>query len=100
MSEEPKGTDGPPGELTGRQVYNVVSDTVTGLNARWSDNVVQGVAILAGLVLGVVIGALVASDRVTGMVFGGFAGLLVGLFGSGIALMIYRAVQHVRGRHD
>ncbi|MFO0917566.1 MAG: hypothetical protein U0872_04540 [Planctomycetaceae bacterium] len=31
---------------------------------------------------------------------GGLMGLIVGLFGSGIALMLYRAVAHARGRHD
>ena len=46
------------------------------------------------------IGFLVVSERVTGAVFGGFIGLLVGLFGSGIFLMIYRAVNHALGKHD
>jgi hypothetical protein len=35
-----------------------------------------------------------------GALLGGFIGLLVGLFGSGIVLMILRAVKHARGQHD
>jgi hypothetical protein len=31
---------------------------------------------------------------------GGFTGLVVGFFASGIFLMIYRAVKHIRGQHD
>jgi hypothetical protein len=32
--------------------------------------------------------------------FGAFAGLVVGVFSSGIFLMVYRAIRHVRGKHD
>lgn len=100
-TDESRESEDPNAEaMTGRQTYNVVSDTVTGANVRLKDNVVQGLAILVCLVLGVVIGAIAATDRVTGAVLGGFVGLLVGLFGSGIFLMIYRAIMHVRGRHD
>jgi hypothetical protein len=79
--------------------YNVVSDTVTGANLRVKDNVYQALAIVISLVLGVAIGALATTDRITGAALGGFAGLLVGLFGSGFFLMVYRAIQHARGRH-
>jgi hypothetical protein len=33
-------------------------------------------------------------------VTGGFIGLLVGLFGSGIFIMVFRAIGHARGKHD
>jgi hypothetical protein len=31
---------------------------------------------------------------------GGLLGLLAGLLGSGILLMIYRAIRQIRGKHD
>ena len=45
-------------------------------------------------------GGLTAADAAMGAVVGACVGLLAGLFGSGLFLMIYRAVRHVRGRHD
>lgn len=100
-SEEPsnrnqESTD----RMTGRQTYNVVSDTVTGANVRLKDNVVQAVAIFACLVLGAIIGAVVVQERLPGALVGGFIGLVLGLLGSGFFLMVYRAVMHLRGRHD
>lgn len=88
------------GRLTGRQAYNVVSDTVAGANVRVMDNVVQAIAISVCLVLGAIIGVLTIEDRLAGVFVGGFLGLIVGLFASGIFLMIFRAVMHLRGRHD
>ena len=96
VSENDRGTGG----ITGRQAYNVVSDTETGVNIRAKDNVVQAVVIGVCFVLGAVMGALLVKDRLPGALVGAFAGLLVGLFGSGIFLMIFRAVMHLRGRHD
>jgi predicted RNA-binding Zn-ribbon protein involved in translation (DUF1610 family) len=89
-----------PPDLTARQAYNVVSDLGAGINVRRRDNLIQlGVIVIATL-LGIAIGAMVTRDRATGEVLGGFIGLLAGLFGSGIFLMIFRAIQHARGRHD
>ncbi len=98
--EHPQTEDQAPQGMTGRQTYNVISDMGTGANVRLKDNVIQAIAIFVCLVLGAAIGALVASERVIGALAGGFAGLLAGLFGSGIFLMVFRAVQHFRGRHD
>jgi len=89
-----------PDALSGRETYNIVSDTVVGANVRLKDNVLQAVVIGVCLLLGTVIGAVVTRDRIAGAVLGGFIGLLAGLFGSGIFLMVYRAVRHLRGRHD
>jgi hypothetical protein len=100
MSEPKASEDSPKPTLTGRQAYNLVTDTVAGPNLRWKDNLYQGLAILIGLLLGAGIGFLVVSDRLLGALVGGFIGLLVGLFGSGTFLMVYRAVKHARGKHD
>jgi hypothetical protein len=86
--------------LTNRQAYNVASDTVAGVNVRVKDNLFQAVAIAACMAVGAAIGAAVVRERLLGALVGGFAGLIVGFFGSGIFLMIFRAVRHLRGRHD
>jgi hypothetical protein len=86
--------------MTGRQAYNLVSDTVAGPNVRLKDNLYQGLAVLVCLFLGAGIGFLVLKDGLMGVLLGGFIGLLVGLFGSGLFLMIYRAVKHAQGKHD
>jgi hypothetical protein len=86
--------------LTGSDAYNVVSDTVTGVNVRVKDNVFQAFAVFSCLLLGALIGALVVQERIPGALVGGFVGLVVGLLGSGTFLMVYRAVRHLGGRHD
>lgn len=107
MSETPptrpnEGTEQPqsPAGMSGKQSYNVVADTVGGVNVRWKDNLFQALAIFVCLILGAGIGALVVEERMMGVIAGGFIGLIVGLFGSGIFLMIFRALRHLKGRHD
>lgn len=100
MSEQKSADEAPKQPLTGRQVYNLVSDTVTGPNLRLKDNLYQGLTILICLALGAGIGFLAATDGLMGALLGGFIGLLVGLFGSGLFLMILRAMRHARGQHD
>jgi hypothetical protein len=100
MSDQKPPEKKPAQPMTERQVYNLVTDTVTGPNVRLRDNAYQGIAILACLILGAGTGLLAINDRFTGVLFGGFIGVLVGLFGSGIFLMIYRAVKHIRKKHD
>ena len=90
----------PAGPTPGQEAYNIVTDTVIGPNIRKKDNLFQALAILVCLLLGVLIGFLIAKDAITGVIVGGFIGLLAGLFGSGIFLMIFRAIRHARGRHD
>jgi hypothetical protein len=80
------------------------------MNIRKSDNLFQLkvilVCVLIGVPLGAVAGALLSDsdNRLIGAVGGGLglglAGAVLGLFGSGIYLMIYRAVRHVKGKHD
>ena len=100
MNEQTPLDEAPQEPVTGRQAYNLVTDTITGPNVRLKDNLFQGLAIFVCLLLGIGIGCLAVTDRVAGALIGGAIGLLVGLLGSGIFLMIYRAVQHARGRHD
>jgi uncharacterized membrane protein YedE/YeeE len=102
VSRSPTPPEEPaPQPMTAKQTYNLVSDTAVGVNVRWKDNLFQALAIFVCLVLGAAIGYVVTPrDVVTGAIFGGFLGLLVGLFGSGLFLMIFRAVMHVRGKHD
>jgi hypothetical protein len=86
--------------LSDRETYNVVTDIVGGPNVRLKDNLYQGLAILVCTVLGPLIGFFAMNDRMAGAVLGGFIGLLVGLFGSGIFIMILRAVMHSKGKHN
>jgi hypothetical protein len=107
----PERAEGTPDNSTaGRQAYNIVSDTVVGMNIRKSDNVFQLkvilVCVLVGVPLGAIAGALLAGsdNRLAGALGGGlglgFAGVILGLLGSGFYLMIYRAVRHLKGKHD
>jgi hypothetical protein len=91
-----------PAGISGPEVYNIVSDLGAGLNLRWRDNVFQLAAIGVCTALGMVIGLLAApaADRGPAALLGGFAGVLAGLFGSGIFIMVYRFIRHIRGRHD
>jgi hypothetical protein len=82
-----------------RETYNIVSDLATGVNIRKKDNLYQLATIGIGLLLGAVIGFFCTSDHAPGAIVGGFVGVLVGLFGSGIYLMIYRFVRHLQGHH-
>ena len=83
-------------ELSSKETYNVVSDTVIGINARKKDNLIQGIIILVTVIIGLVIGHMYGGF----LLLGGLGGLIVGFFGSGIFLMIYRAIKHASGDHD
>ena len=104
MSDQQPPEEKPDRPMTGRQAYDLVTDTVAGPNLRLKDNLYQGLAMLICLALGAIIGLFWNGGPLYGpgfcAVVGGFAGLLVGLFGSGIYLMIYRAVKHSGGEHD
>ena len=91
----------------GHAAYNVVSDTVTGLNVRKSDNRFQAIFILVTILLLAAVGAVLAAINgewdlpwYAGALIGAFAGLVLGFFASGIFLMIYRAVRHMQGKHE
>jgi hypothetical protein len=93
-------SDAPLQPLTPQQSYNVVTDLVAGPNVRLWDNLVQGITILVCLGLGVVVGFFLPLDHPIGLIVGGIGGVVVGLLGSGLFLMIYRAVRHMSGKHD
>lgn len=87
--------------------YNVVTDTVTGVNVRWSDNKFQAIFVFATILLASLTGAVLAALNARwnlpwygGALIGSFAGLVIGIFGSGIFLMFYRAARHIKGKHD
>ena len=98
-NEKPAAPSGD-SRVTDRQTYNMVSDTVVGANFRMKDNVFQAIAIFVCLCVGAITGAIAVEERMMGALVGGFVGVLVGLFGSGIFLMVYRAIMHMRGKHD
>ncbi|MEQ1904428.1 MAG: hypothetical protein ABL888_09605 [Pirellulaceae bacterium] len=88
-------------------VYNVVTDTVSGVNVRWSDNKFQAIFVLISMVVSSLLGALLAVLNSQwdlpwygGALVGSFAGLVIGIFASGIFLMFYRAARHIKGKHD
>src|SRR5689334_15965079 len=99
----PTSSEHPPpkGQPTAEETYKIITDTVTGANVRVWDNALQAVVAGFCLLLGVLIGwlyfRLSGGDQLMGVLAGAFVGLLVGLFGSGIFLMIYRALRHIRG---
>jgi hypothetical protein len=94
--------------LTSTQAsYNVVTDTVTGVNVRWSDNRFQAIFVLISMVATSLLGALLAAINsqwnlpwYVGALIGSFAGLVIGILASGIFLMFYRAARHLKGKHD
>jgi hypothetical protein len=111
--QPPKPTDSNPTEWVGQNVssgqatYNVVTDTVTGVNVRWSDNKFQAIFVTASILIAATIGAIVVALNgqwklpwYAGALAGAFAGMLFGIFASGIVLMIYRAMRHIQGKHD
>ena len=94
--------------MTGRQQYNLVTDTIVGPNVRLKDNVIQGISVLVCLLIGGGAGWFFIDSPMLGILEGGVFGLLagslvgtlVGVFGSGFYLMIYRAMKHMRKDHD
>ena len=90
----------------GQASYNIVSDTVFGLNTRKGDNKFQAKCIFVSVLLLATVGAVLAAlirdwdlPWYGGALIGAFAGLITGVFGSGIYLMVYRALQHLKGDH-
>ena len=89
---------------TERDAYNIVTDTVSGVNFRHWDNMFQAAVSTVCTALGIPTGWLIAylqsGDQLAGILLGLFFGLIAGLLGSGIFLMVFRAVRHIRGKHE
>lgn len=69
--------------------YQRLADTVGMVpSLRWKDNLVQAVAIVAGIAIGAGVGHLYTDGEPPGAVLGGIAGLIAGAFLSGLVLMI------------
>ncbi len=74
---------------------------------RWSDNKFQAVFVIISVMLAASVGAILAALNPRsglpwygGAALGAFAGLVIGIFSSGIFLMVYRAARHIQGKHD
>ena len=87
--------------------YNVITDTVTGVNVRGSDNAYQAKFIAVSVLLLAAIGVILSFlfpgwqlDWLAGALMGAFLGLVFGVLGSGIVLMVYRTKRHIKGKHD
>ena len=123
MTENKKG-------ITSKETYNIVSDTVVGVNARKSDNLLQAKITIITIIIGAIIGVIfdgnaeaseqlpshlqhlvkepvlkvalgvVGLENHTGLVAGAIAGLILGFLGSGFYLMVFRAVKHASGDHE
>ena len=123
MTENKKG-------ITSKETYNIVSDTVVGVNARKSDNLLQAKITIITIIIGAIIGVIfdgnaeaseqlpshlqhlvkepvlkvalgvVGLENHTGLVAGAVAGLILGFLGSGFYLMVFRAVKHASGDHE
>lgn len=87
-----------PAVSSGRQTYNVVSDTIGGVNIRRRDNLFQAAFIGACLLIAVPLGGLLFG--LGGALVGALDAQIVGVIVSGAIIGVYRAMQHIRGRHD
>lgn len=81
----------------------VLSDTVIGLNTRSSDNRLQAIWIAGSMLLSACGMGFAAWWRTDwelpwygGALIGAFLGMVFGFFTSGIYLMVYRLVHHLR----
>jgi hypothetical protein len=90
-----------------RAAYNIVSDTVVGVNARKGDNAFQAKMTFGSVLLFASVGVVLVLLSPTwnlpwyaGALVGSFVGLVLGILVSGIILMIYRTMRHLQGKHD
>ena len=83
-------------EITSKDTYNIVSDTIVGVNARKSDNILQAKVIIISIIICALIGGGIGatwSDEffgkglLIGLGLGAFSGLILGFLGSGFYLI-------------
>ncbi len=96
-------------QLTGKQIHNIVTDTITGVNVRKVDNLFQIATIVMSMVVSVIGAQLLFKINngllwfensrdvfLPSLIFGLFAGLVLG----GAAIAIYRFICQMKGKHD
>ena len=73
--------------------YQTITDTVTGVNVRGSDNLIQLLAVVVFTVIGLMIGVIInyQSPMLIGLF--GFGGLVAGILLSGAVIGVYRMVK-------
>ncbi len=98
MEEKPTKKKKKKKGMTDRETYNAVSDTVTGANFRWKDNLIQGAVVGGVSMVSAVVGFIVGGTPLALVCL--LLGLVVSVIGTGVFLMIYRAIKHARGDHD
>jgi len=104
-SEMPTAGDGE--VSSGNAAYNIVSDAVTGVNFRKSDNNFQAKWMLWGMILSSIAGTVLVlflprwkAPCFAGTPGGAILGMILGTLFSGIYLMIYRGARHMQGKYD
>ena len=90
-----------------RAAYNIISDTIIGVNARKGDNAFQAKVTFGSVLLFASVGIAIVLLKpdwnlpwFAGALVGAFVGLVFGILASGIILMIYRTMRHIQGKHD
>ena len=73
--------------------YQVVTDTVTGVNVRGSDNLIQLLVVVVTTIIGIIVGAIVNHESLMLIGLFGFGGLVIGVLFSGAVIGIYRMVK-------
>ena len=76
--------------------YQTITDTVTGVNVRGSDNLIQLLAVVVFTVIGALIGAIVNYQSPMMIGLFGFGGLVAGILLSGAVIGVYRLVRSGR----
>ena len=76
--------------------YQTITDTVTGVNVRGSDNLIQLLAVVVFTVIGALIGAIVNYQSPMMIGLFGFGGLVAGILLSGAVIGVYRLVKSGR----
>lgn len=89
----------PPTRKDDLESYHKVADTIGGVpSLRVTDYLIQGTAAVVGLVIGALVGLILAPMNKwhvgTAVFLGGFGGLVAGVFVAGLVLMVLGWVRH------
>lgn len=102
METKPPPILNPSSEKQITEDAQMVADLVTGLNMRKRDNKIQGFSVLAGCLLGALVGLIwgyveyriVDANLIGPLLVGFLGGALISLLISGAILGIYRTFKH------